>query len=514
VLSGNTTTVGTYHFAVRATNGIAPAATTPTLTVAVAKPSAGSVLSWGEDSSAQLGPGYRPSSLVPAPVTFPAGTSIVQVATGINHGLALTSAGKVYAWGNNICGQLGNGTDGSCGNDIPVRTPALVPFPSGTPAIVAVAAGANHSLALTADGNVWGWGNNGLGELGVGTDSETRDAPVKTNLGSYAGKVVAIAGDGYSSVALTADGNVLTWGDNGRGALGRGSFTPDHVNTPGLVQLGPYAGTIVSIAAGGPQAGHVVALTRAGKVIAWGNNEQGQVGDATKTNRPAPVAVVAPAGLSAMPPIAAIGAGSYHSFARAKNGAVYGWGDNGYGELGDGNVSVEDPTPVAVAPPTGSATLPSLADIVGGDFHSAALTTGGVLYGTGNNGSGQIGDGTTDNHAYLAKTLLPPGTTVASVSTTTDFDLALVGKPGPFVARLTPRSGTVAGGAKEVIVGRGFAPGATVSFGGTAGTGVTVLSSTEIEVTAPAHAAGTVDVRVTTSAGTSPVFVGDRYTYG
>ena len=121
---------------------------------------AGEVLAWGANDVGQLGTGtIGGSSDVPVPSVLPAGVAVTAVAGGLAHSLALTSAGGVLAWGGNSSGQLGTG------NNQNSAVPSSVQIPSGT-FITAIAAGDNHSLALTSTGRVLAWGDNGSGQLG------------------------------------------------------------------------------------------------------------------------------------------------------------------------------------------------------------------------------------------------------------------------------------------------------------------------------------------------------------
>ncbi|MGH3156425.1 MAG: RCC1 domain-containing protein, partial [Streptosporangiaceae bacterium] len=133
----------------------------------LAATSAGQALAWGDDSAGELGHGSTTSSDVPVPVSLPSGTTVTQVAAGMeNFALALTSAGQVLAWGDNTFGELGNGS--TTDSDIPVA----VSLPSGT-AVTQVAAGGATSYALTSAGAVYAWGSGAGGTLGNGGTSNS-----------------------------------------------------------------------------------------------------------------------------------------------------------------------------------------------------------------------------------------------------------------------------------------------------------------------------------------------------
>ena len=153
-------------------------------------------------------------------------------------------SGSAWAWGDNGFGQLGNGTTTNS------STPIAVSLPGGT-TVTAIAGGGYHSLALTSSGQVLAWGYNGYGQLGNGTTTNS-STPVAVSLPSGT-TVTAIAGGRFHSLALTSTGQVLAWGYNGNGQLGNGTTTSS--NIPVAVSL-PSGTTVTAIAGGGqPQPG-------------------------------------------------------------------------------------------------------------------------------------------------------------------------------------------------------------------------------------------------------------------
>ena len=178
-------------------------------------------------------------------VNLPGGVAALAVAAGIETTLALGADGNVYAWGDNTSGQLGNGTTANA------LFPQKVSLPEGASA-VAIAEGWKTSLAVGSDGSVYGWGRNASGQLGNGGSAFVVPVPVKVSLpGGVAATQVAVGED--ASLAIGADGNVYSWGNNFAGQLGRTGTenVPGKVTLPAGVTASAIAeGTRTSLAAG------------------------------------------------------------------------------------------------------------------------------------------------------------------------------------------------------------------------------------------------------------------------
>jgi alpha-tubulin suppressor-like RCC1 family protein len=340
----------------------------------IATDPSGKVYTWGWNTNGQLGNGtYTYSYDVPVTVTTSgvlSGKTITAVAGGEAHSIALTSDGTVYTWGHNFIGQLGNGnlTD----SNVPVAVTGL----SGK-TITAVAGGGTHSIALASDGTVYTWGFNFYGQLGNGNNTNSNVAVAVTGL---SGKTItAIAGGLNHSIALATDGTVYTWGDNFSGQLGNG--TNNASNVPVAV-TGLSGKTITAVAGGGV---HSIALAPDGTVYTWGENYFGQLGNGTNTYSNVPVAVTGLSGKT----ITAIAGGGLHSIALASDGKVYTWGYNVFGQLGNGT-NTDSNVPVAVTGLSGE----TITAIASGKDHSFALASDGTVYTWGDNYYGQLGNGT------------------------------------------------------------------------------------------------------------------------
>lgn len=197
-------------------------------------------LSWGDNNAGQLGDGSTAERHVPGPVSLPDNAALTQLDAGVSHTLALTLEGRVLAWGDNGAGQLGDGSTD------PSTAPVEVALPEGV-TVTQVAAGSDHGLALTSDGRVLAWGSNAVGQLGDGTTTD-RTTPVEVQLPEDVTVTRLSAGEGHS-LALTDDGRVLAWGGNVDGQLGDGTTTNSNVPVEVDTDL-PAGQRVVRLAAG------------------------------------------------------------------------------------------------------------------------------------------------------------------------------------------------------------------------------------------------------------------------
>jgi alpha-tubulin suppressor-like RCC1 family protein len=367
-----------------------------------ASASAGQLYTFGNNGDGQLGNATNngTSTANPTPVlaALPGASGpVVQVAAGASYSLAVTSTGQLYAFGYNYWGQLGSTTNNTTGNPNPM--PALVSLPGATGPVVQAAAGAGHSLVVTSTGQLYAFGDNYYGELGNATNDTTSNAnpmPALVSLPGATGPVVqAAAGEAYSLV-VTSTGQLYAFGYNGLGQLGsatnNGTANPNP--TPTLVSLPGATGPVVQ-AAGGED--HSLVVTSTGQLYAFGDNYFGQLGNATNnaTSNPNPTpALVSLPGASG--PVVQAATGVRYSLAMTSTGQLYAFGNNADGELGNATnngTSTANPTPALVSLP--GATGP-VVQADAGSGHSLAVTSTGQLYAFGNNYYGQLGS-TTNN---------------------------------------------------------------------------------------------------------------------
>ena len=295
--------------------------------------------------------------------------SVATVDAGGRHICVLTTAGGVQCWGYNFYGQLGDGTTTDRTN--PVDVVGL------TGGVTAIAAGGHHTCALTMSGGVQCWGRNEEGQLGDGTVGNRATPAAGVGLGSG---VVALSAGQYHTCALTAAGGATCWGKNLDGQLGDGQSCGIICTTPtDVVNLTDGVAAVVS---GGH---HTCALTASGGAKCWGWNRTGEVGDGTTTQRNSPVDVT---GLTS--DVAAIAVGGRHTCAQTATGGVQCWGQNAFGQLGDGQVCGT----ACAAPVNVSSLNGGVSAVTTGFYHTCALPTAGAVRCWGQNFEGQVGDGT------------------------------------------------------------------------------------------------------------------------
>lgn len=295
----------------------------------------GTVLAWGRNEFGERGDGTISVGFCacnPTPGAVTGLTNVVSISADGNHSLAVKSDGTVWAWGRNNFGQLGNNSTS------PQTTPVQVGVGvGGFNNIVAVEAGAHHSVALKADGTVWAWGRNEFGQVrGDGTFGGTDLLPVQV-LG--VANVISITAGQFHTIVSRDDGKVFGWGYNTSGQIGNGTISGGCGCLPNVTES-----SIIGVAKVSAGWDHTVALKQDGTVWVWGRNNEGEVGNGTLST-----AVPTPTQTSTLTGIADVRSSGFHTIARRKDGTLFSWGFNGQGQVtANGTTSSDEELAVSV----------------------------------------------------------------------------------------------------------------------------------------------------------------------
>lgn len=345
------------------------------------------VWAWGSNSVGQLGDGariYTTSNWVR--VHTPTSGSVAS-ANGTYHTAILNSDGTVWTAGRNQYGQLGIGTNTDSAEAVQITS---------LDAVSALAAGDNHTLALKNDGTVWAWGKNTYGQLG-NQSSANASAPVQVldeNGDAYLEGVVAIAANADYSLALKADGSLWSWGLNDQGQLGDG--TVNSHNLPAQVKGAGGTGFLTDVAGMAAGEKHALAVKSDGTVWAWGDNQYWQLGDHSDMGSFTPVQVTGSGGNGTLTDAVAVTAGRDASYALKADGTVWAWGYNAFGQIGDGSTTHAE-APVQVKGENGAGYLTGVAELSANLATVYAKKSDGTVWAWGNNEFGQFGNATTAN---------------------------------------------------------------------------------------------------------------------
>ncbi len=434
---------------------LTPSAILSTPQAGVAAPAEAAVLNWGNLGQTLLGPYYGLPSVqretTPQQVIFPLGVTITAIAAGGSdgtrqprrgHSVALASDGSVWQWGNL------SRRDGPLDASTPVPVPGLA-------GVVAIAAGADHRAALRGDGSVWVWGPgvdpqriaglDGVRAITAGGDRtvalrddgtvwqavwpgslfySTRGAPEQVpNLAAIiaiaAGGRAAAQYDGSSNfhgLALKRDGTVWAWDLAIFGQLGD-AIAPrtDYQDVPAPVPVP----SLRDIAALGVGNAFSFAVGRDGTAQAWGSNGNGQLGLAPPEPCSLDGCVRTPVAIPGLDHIRAIAGGDRHSVALRRDGSVWAWGANDYGQLGVGTIGAPRPTPQPVVG------LADIAAIAVGYAQTLALRADGTVWGWGLNEDGEVGNGRSRSQLVPSVARLPQEVTPTQLAAGSDFSLAL-----------------------------------------------------------------------------------------
>ncbi|OFW83506.1 MAG: hypothetical protein A2018_03435 [Alphaproteobacteria bacterium GWF2_58_20] len=330
---------------------------------------------WGDNNMGQLGTGVvgtfaDGTTFSSVPVRALAGSvgKVARMTTGSYSVCALNEAGKIWCWGSNNWGQLGNNTYSN--SAVPTEV-----FDVGK-TFVDVASYYEHVCALASDHSLWCWGFNQYGQLGTGSTTSTKVPVTVSGMDSGVTSVDA----GYDHTCAIKDGGVWCWGENTYGQLGNNSTTMSNVP----VQVSGMESSVSMIAAGGRQ---TCAIKTDGSIWCWGNASSGYLGTGSTSD------VLVPQPLTVQPGNAqSIYNGEYTFCVKTQDRRLWCWGGNGYGQFGNG-VTGSSKTPVLVA---GGMTVSQWTE---GRYHLCARKEDGSAWCWGYNSKGRLGNGNTTHQS-------------------------------------------------------------------------------------------------------------------
>jgi len=324
------------------------------------------------------------------------GETIIGVSLGSNHSSALTSTGRVFTWGHNYFYQLGDGTN------IDRYTPTEITNQfdlNNNESIISLSLGSYHSSALTSFGRIFTWGSNDYGQLGDGSTIQRitpKDVTQFFDLYEDESIIKISLGSNYSS-ALTSLGRLFTWGFNMHGQLGNNSteqsFIP--IDITEFFSLNEVE-TLVDMSLG---TSHSVALTSSGRVFTWGSNQDGELGTGYLDNDFYPLLISTPTeitdkfNLSESETIISMSAGHDHTLALSSTGRIFSWGSNEFGQLGVG-IKQDQIIPMDISSKFSLYAEENVVEMSLGTYLSVVLTSTGRIFTWGFNYDGQLGDGT------------------------------------------------------------------------------------------------------------------------
>lgn len=305
------------------------------------------------------------------------------ISLGEFHSAAITTTGDLWTWGNHDYGQTGHD------QDIPTNITSQFPL-NEAETLDRVFLGWEHTAVLTSFNQLYMFGRNDVGQLGTNTNTNANQPiNITPSFSLVSNEIIVDVALGWGhSLALTSLGRLFTWGKNDSGQLGDGSnlnsLAPKDITT--RLRLTPND-VIISIAAG---SSHSALLTKEGRLFLWGRNVYGQVGDQTNTSKNTPVEITSSFNLTTNEKITSISLGWGHSAAITSHGRVFTWGFNTFGQLGN-NSTADESKPIEITSFLNLNSDEKVINIKLGSSHSYVSTSLNRRFVWGWNQYGQLG---------------------------------------------------------------------------------------------------------------------------
>jgi len=387
------------------------------------------LLSWGMNPYDGLGQfpwtAANSEGMTYRPGLVPGAKDWTQISAGAHETFAIKTDGTLWGWGSNELGLLGVGSTGDldtggCAPTYPISCTS-VPHQIGTDnAWTQVSTGLNYTMAIKTDGSLWGWGDDTANSV-LGDGATTLQT--QPELIDHSGRWTQVSASDIHTFGIKA-GALYGWGSNQYQELGVACANPCRTPTP----IGSLSDQWLEVSAGSNgNGGFALAIKAADHSLwAWGSGTSGQLGDNTPLASLAGRQVITPEPIATDKAWAHVSAGTSHTIAITTDGSLYAWGDNAFGELGDGSTfgGVVSGPELITLPVT--ATHPNTwSHVSAGLTYSMAINTDGTLWGWGNPSLGQLGDGTTygvyrnvvypDGHSSLGQ-LIPQQVVVSGLA--------------------------------------------------------------------------------------------------
>ncbi|BEP14630.1 hypothetical protein acdb102_29410 [Acidothermaceae bacterium B102] len=355
-------------------------------------PASGVIVGWGDNSAGELGTATTKAQDA-SPVVIHGLGQVTGFGAAAATGYAIGAGGTLWAWGWNEHGELGNGSKAKLS-----RTPVRV---KGLTHVVSVSGGYESAVALTSDGSVWAWGTPDYGAI----DSDHSRTPSRI---PGIPPMIAVT----TGLALTADGHVWAWGNDSYGELGDSTRGGEIVQGPGQVVGLDHVAAI-------PSGGGSLALRSDGTVWTWGATTYAQA-----THAEAFRLASIPRRVAGLADVTTIVGGASNPYALRSDGTLWTWGDNHYGQFGNGTVQANSDLTTQSRP----SRVPGVTAVIGvanGYNDTYALSSDGTVWGWGFNRSGKLGAAAHDS--TVPSPINVPGlSSVSGITAASDAGFALV----------------------------------------------------------------------------------------